>query len=502
LKAKPSFVHSLRTPSLFTQIFLWFWAAMVLIGLGLMGIEAITQSEQREERWRASTSDAMALYAQTAVETLHGEGQQELDAYLKQIKQGAQIRAWLFDSKGHIISGEPLSVLSELEADCIKRLTTQALRSDHAEFEPYGQITLVAHGALSTQKTHYVLTGELPTANFGFWAVEPRIHALRLLAIILVAGLICGMLSRHLTRPIETLRSATQRLAEGDMSARVGTNEGSGNDELTSLSRDFDSMAERIQALLSEQNRLLDEQNRLIQGQRRLLRDVSHELRSPLARLNVALELARDAVHDGLSTNPTSEVAVNAAQSSEIALNRIEEEAETLREMVDQVLSLSHLESGLQKPTMEPVDLAALIQMVADATDFEARSTGRSVRIVACEPSQINGSLTLLRSAIENVVRNAVRYTSEGTAIEISLLNTPIEAVISVRDYGAGLPESELEAIFRPFYRVSGARERESGGTGLGLSITEHSVRLHDGQVRAYNAPDTGLIVEMRLPSE
>ena len=472
---------------------------MVLIGLGLMGIEAVTQSEQREERWRSSTSDAMALYAQTAVETLHGEGKQELDAYLQQVKQGTQIRAWLFDERGQIVSGEPLSVISELEAACIERLAAQALRSHHAEFEPYGQFTLVAQGASSPQKNRYVLTGELPTANFGFWAVEPRIHALRLLAIVLVAGLVCGMLSRHLTRPIETLRSATHRLAEGDMSARVGNYEDSGNDELTSLSRDFDSMAERIQALLGEQNRLLEEQNRLMHGQRRLLRDVSHELRSPLARLNIALELARDAVQDGLENN-TSTNSVSHAIHAEAALNRIEEEADTLREMVDQVLSLSHLESGLQKPVTEPVDLAALIQTVASATDFEARSTRRAVRVTACVSSTTNGSPTLLRSAIENVVRNAVRYTSEGTAVEISLIKTEAEAIITVRDYGTGLPEDELEAIFRPFYRVSGARERESGGTGLGLSITEHSVRLHGGQVRAYNTPEGGLTVEMRLP--
>jgi two-component system sensor histidine kinase CpxA len=180
-------------------------------------------------------------------------------------------------------------------------------------------------------------------------------------------------------------------------------------------------------------------------------------------------------------------------------LDRIEREAKRLNEMIGQLLALSRWESDGNGARAEGFDLAALVREVAADADFEAQALKRSVTIERCDACETRGTPQLLRSAVENVVRNAVRHTPEGTAVKISLTCTRDEAVINVRDEGAGVPAEFLKEIFRPFYRVDDSRTRETGGTGLGLTITERAVRLHGGTVRAENV-EGGFVVEMRLP--
>jgi two-component system sensor histidine kinase CpxA len=191
------------------------------------------------------------------------------------------------------------------------------------------------------------------------------------------------------------------------------------------------------------------------------------------------------------------------------ALERIQHEAENLNEMIGQLLALTRLETGAQEIRTKRLDLANLVRDIADDADFEARSRNRSVRLCSSGSYIIMGNEELLRPAIENVVRNAVQYTREQSEVQIAIstdgakpgvAETAEFAEITVRDHGAGVPESALAEIFRPFYRVDDARDRESGGTGLGLAITERAVRLHRGTVAALNAVDGGLIVTIRLP--
>jgi signal transduction histidine kinase len=233
-------------------------------------------------------------------------------------------------------------------------------------------------------------------------------------------------------------------------------------------------MAERIESLVG--------------AQQRLIRDVSHELRSPLSRLNVALELARQ----------------SAGPSHRAPFDRIERESERLNELIGQLLMLTKLENEGCMIQRTDLDIAMLISEIVQDVDFEAKSNDRSVVTMVCESLMLNGNRELLRQALENLVRNAVRYTTPGTAVEISLSRKEFGgrswAHIEVRDQGPGVPESELNNIFRPFYRVNDARERQSGGTGVGLAISDRAVRLHGGSLRAYNAPDVGLIMEMQLP--
>jgi two-component system sensor histidine kinase CpxA len=286
---------------------------------------------------------------------------------------------------------------------------------------------------------------------------------------ILAAGVISYLLALYLTSPVKKLKAVVQSFADGNLDVRVASQLGGRHDELADLGREFDHMAERIAALIS--------------SQKRLLADISHELRSPLARLTVALELARK----------------NTTGKGISALDRIEMESERVNALVGQLLALTRLESGAERVPPETVALEDLVQQVIDDANYEAKPLHKEVRILRLAPCSVRGSSELLRSGIENVVRNAIRYTGEGKAIEVSLTARLDTAVVTVRDYGPGVPAAELEHIFEPFYRVGEARERSSGGVGLGLSIADRTVKLHGGSIHAENVGD-GLQITIELP--
>jgi two-component system sensor histidine kinase CpxA len=280
-------------------------------------------------------------------------------------------------------------------------------------------------------------------------------------------GIFCYIISRYLTGPLAKLGRAAENIAEGHLDTRVDPSLKKRQDEIADLARNFDFMAERIQALIG--------------GQRRLLGDVSHELRSPLSRLIVALSLVKQ--------GPAEEVAEN--------LERIGLEARRLDTLIGQLLALTRIDSGVDRGSPAPFDLTSLVQEVANDGDFEARARHRRVVIQPADACTINGFEELLRSAVENVVRNAIRHTAEGTAVEISLHISNARALIRVRDHGPGVPEGMLAEIFLPFRRVA---DGNSDGAGLGLAIAERAVHVHRGIIRARNEPQGGLTVEIELP--
>ena len=244
---------------------------------------------------------------------------------------------------------------------------------------------------------------------------------------------------------------------------------------MVELMRDFDVMAERLETLVDSQSRLL--------------KDVSHELRSPLARLSVALGLARQ----------------KAGPEIEGSLGRIELEADRLNQLIQRLLTISRLESGADGLHKSSLSLRELVEQVAHDAEYE--SPGRHCRVVA-DPNDeflVEADPDLLRSAVENVIRNATRYTAEGTTVEVKLDRPKAphadEMVIRVADAGPGVPEAALMKIFEPFYRLDDARNRQTGGAGLGLSIADRAIRLHGGQVHASNRKEGGLEVEIRIPA-
>ena len=336
-----------------------------------------------------------------------------------------------------------------------------------------------AHG----DRFAYLMRGTYPTEIY----IPYREILPRLLISLIISVLVTFGITMVITRPIGSLREAAKQLAGGNLNARAkwpkGSRSSKSGDELWGLVYDFNDMADRLESL--------------VDAQKLLLRDVSHELRSPLARLSVALELAREEAPSGM----------------EEQLDRIERETGRLNSLIGQLLSLSHLESTTRLPDKLPVSLECLIRDLLPDIDYEAQRRNCAVRFVnnGRQPGDISealgavmGSPELLGRAVENVIRNAIAYTAEGTSVEIQLFDEdrfgePF-AVLQVRDCGPGVPEAALKSIFRPFYRLDLSRQRSTGGYGVGLAITERAVRLHGGMVCARNAPEGGLIVEMRLP--
>ncbi|MCB9854984.1 MAG: HAMP domain-containing protein [Phycisphaerales bacterium] len=283
-------------------------------------------------------------------------------------------------------------------------------------------------------------------------------------------GIVCYLLARQLARPMEKLRTAIRRFAAGDLDQRVSHALGHRHDEIGELARDFDAMAERIATLLS--------------SQQRLLRDISHELRSPLARQQIAIGLVRERIED---------------PRARTAIDRVELEAERLNDLIAELLTLARIDNDAEQEAPTRFDLADDLRSIVEDANFEAARRNRSVRIVECQPCLVEGIQSVLRRAIENVVRNAVRYTADGTTVEVTL-QAGSQVVVRVRDHGPGVAENALGDIFRPFFRVDDARGRDSGGTGIGLAITHRAIHRHGGTIQARNADSGGLEIELTIP--
>jgi two-component system sensor histidine kinase CpxA len=317
----------------------------------------------------------------------------------------------------------------------------------------------------------YIFATELPAGPRAALGLSRTTIALQWGVALLVSGLICYLLTRYLTGPILRLRAASQQLAAGDLSIRaVGVEYR--RDELGDLVRDFNAMASRIEELVSRQ--------------RQLISDVSHELRSPLARLYVALDLGRE------------------RKGNDPAFDHMEKDIGLLNEMIGRLLTVARLDTSAASVPMMPVDLTEIVSQVVRDADFESRERSGGIKLTAHEQLFVQGDVKLLQSAIENVVRNAIGYTEPGTPVEVLLQperrSNASFARLTIRDYGPGVPESELVKIFQPFYRVSDARDRQSGGAGLGLAIAERVIRIHGGTIRAENTTPRGLQVEILLP--
>jgi two-component system sensor histidine kinase CpxA len=295
---------------------------------------------------------------------------------------------------------------------------------------------------------------------------------------IVVGGIATFVLVLLVTRPVVKLRKAAHELAQGNLSARVVGSDSQARifegDEIQALVHDFNHMAERLESLVN--------------AQKLLLRDVSHELRSPLARLSVALELAREDAEPAMATH----------------LERIERETKLLNQLIGQLLALSSMEAIEKITNFEPLSLNDLVEEIIPDAAYEATQQQSSVVFHASNQCNILGNQQLLRRAIENVIRNAIRYTEAGSEVEIKL-TAALEhgsrmAVLDVNDRGPGIPEDKVNAIFLPFYRVDHARSPHTGGSGVGLAIAERAVKLHGGDLRAFNRPDGGATIRMRLP--
>ncbi|MFZ0771750.1 MAG: ATP-binding protein [Candidatus Sulfotelmatobacter sp.] len=447
--------------SLFLKIFLSFWVAIALFVV--LAILVTLVFRPRSATWEALRTTAL----NDAVSAYEEGGDRQLRQYLDNLDATQHVRAYLFNEQGEEIShrGAP---------DWAIRVAFGGPRvpRDGIVFPP--PPVQRDSRASSDGKHRYTLVMGLPPGPRVFFG--PRgMPVPGLIILVLSSGFVCYLLAWYMTKPVARLRAAAQQLAGGDLAARAGNPGSRRRDEIAGLMRDFDTMASRMETLVNAQSRLLN--------------DISHELRSPLARLNVALGLARQ----------------RSGPESASMLDRIELEASRLNELIGRLLTLARLEDGEQRVPATPVLLDEVVLTVAEDAEFEAQA--RHCHVGSDIPAGnwgVRGDASLLHSAIENVVRNAIRYTREGTTVEIRLemiqKSNSAEAVVGVADCGLGVPPDALEKLFQPFYRLDDDRGRQTGGVGLGLAITERAVRFHGGRVAAFNRAEGGLLVEIHLP--
>ncbi|MCG3126285.1 MAG: Adaptive-response sensory-kinase SasA [Phycisphaerae bacterium] len=457
--------------SLFLKIFLWFWAANIVV-VGVLALSAWVYPPEGVPPG-LNADKLHELQVRGALAVLERDGLAAFERHLDELHDASALHTYWLDERGAELRGALLPApLQEFVA--AHRAESERGQRVVEGFPPRLMILPLtdSHG----RKYRVLIEAFWRGPRFQF-PIQPGVLALRALAVVLAAGLGCYALARYLSAPVRRLQQVVRRLASGDLTVRVDEEFETRRDEIGQLGRDFDRMTRQVQALLG--------------AQRRLLQDVSHELRSPLARLNVALELARR----------------QSSDTAGAALDRIERESARLNELIGLVLTLARLESGAPPEAPAAIDLAELLREVAADADFEGAPRGRRVVVRRADACTLRGSAPLIRSVFENVLRNAVRFTPDGTAVDVCLERRKRDAggayaCTAVRDHGPGVPESQLETIFQPFFRVEEARARRVGGVGLGLAICDRAVRLHDGTLRAENADGGGLRVTIELPCD
>jgi two-component system sensor histidine kinase CpxA len=453
----------MNMPRLFVKIFFSFWATVVVIGISLV-LAFLLQPANVPSKWHAGLADTTHFFGTAAVRAFERGGVRAAVDYIHALSQDAHIHGCIFDATGNALAGESCAELNGLAA--------RLVHGDTSAQDIRRGLTRIAVFVTAPDGRTFIYASELlagPGAAFG---MSPETVLLRAAVAFIVSGLLCYFLTRYLTAPVLRLRTVAQLISGGQLGVRAEAKLERRRDEFGDLVRDFNLMAGKTEKLIS--------------SQRQLLYDVSHELRSPLARMNVALDLLHRRVGE------------------DSALTHMETDLQRLNEMITRLLTVAKLDAADALQSHTRVNLAELASSIAIDAEFEAQEKGNRVVVVSETDLVVLGDPSLLRSAVENVLRNAMRHTRSGTTVEVVLQpsnsTSSNEAIVAVRDHGNGVPEDELTNIFKPFYRVTDGQAAGHGGAGLGLAITERIVMLHEGRIRAMNEPDGGLRIEMIFP--
>jgi len=470
--------------TLFFRIFVSFWLAMILI---LGGAVAVTATVAWYRITTLGNIDAGEML-NGATAALRDAGVPGLKIWLGNItREHPVIDIYVVDTSGNDILERqlPEHIVQWLALD--GRPGTAKEGSINARYWPYGYDW--APGGVTASyypgfnRSHLLANPKivapdgtvltLLVAWFGGTPIDvlgaDGITVPLLLIALCISAAICWWLACNISGPVTKLQAAARTFAAGDLEARVDERFCRRHDELGILARDLNKMAVRLQAQIASKEILL--------------RDISHELRSPLTRLRVALGLAQR--NDG---------------SLDVQLERMERDIERLDTLIGETLQLSRLSVGEPAFAGGPVELEHLVDDVVDDAHFEANAVGKYISRSTISDVSALGNFELLRRAVDNVIRNAIRFAPVGSSVEVSTGIVDGSAVVGVRDHGPGVPESDLVRIFEAFYRVADSRDRETGGVGLGLAITARIMALHGGWAKARNAIDGGLIVELCFP--
>ncbi|NMH67161.1 ATP-binding protein [Shewanella salipaludis] len=453
-------MRAIKAPNkLFIKLLLGFWlcSSLIIASIGLLPL--LQQSHDR-----APLPPQLAGLLANIAERLQQEPSLIDSGFLRRWEhqraaEGKPLRLYLVDEHGQVLNTHRVSRGLRsflLMADEASRPISHQFR-DELIFGPYN---------FKVNDTPYALYGRLPAHHprpWFFFFIENKLLTLGL--AILLSGLLCGLLAWHLGKPLASLKNTADALARGELNSRVDSKTTGRNDEIGQLANAFNSMAESIQAMVLSQQRLMG--------------DISHELRTPLTRLQLSLALARK----------------KGQQTAEN--ERIGYEAEQLDKLIGELLELSRVTLN-SRETKVQLGLAESLSQVLDDAEFEAEQQAKHIRIIIPEELELAHYPKPLSRAIENLLRNAIRYANSEVTLEAKAFKDKL--LICICDDGPGIDETELATIFKPFYRPDSARERESGGWGLGLAITEAAITAHRGKIWAENLPPHGLKVSIELP--
>lgn len=443
---------------LYWKIFIWFWLAMCLtiIVIALVSSQVTQRSSSGDDDKHMFLSSVSA----TAMTMINSGNKQLLSKW----------RNYLREQNGIQLIVLPLSAPNETEQEKeFSPIINEILQANFSTNEVVSPPFVISQPLTSTEGKHYRLIAKLPDEVFEHYSFNRGNIIFRFVAAIVIGGFICYLLSLYLLRPIRVLQRAARKLGQGEFQTRVGKTLGNRKDEIGELAHDFDEMAACLESL--------------VHSKQQLLQDISHELRSPLARLSVALEIARD-------KNPTIEKE----------LNRIAYEADKLNELIRQILSLASLDASPNEITFEKMDIVEMLQSIVSDANYEMQNRTLPLELITPSTCSAEISYVLLRSALENIIRNALRYTPDDKPICVTLIQNEIEVQITIEDSGPGIPEAKLPYVFDAFFRVDDSRTQHTGGFGLGLAIAKRAILLHKGTLHAKNLLQQGLRVTVTLP--
>ena len=449
--------------SLLLRIFVSFWSIIAITIIAAAGVGFLYAERARTSIQNFEVSEAML----EASDALQQNGREGLTEWLKSLEGPTSALIYVIDERGSDLLERRLPpavdvAMRRFSGPRFRRPPPGRQPGNLRPARPFTQLV----GPDNDVYTLFVLP---PQGAVGRW-LSQRSGAGFIIIALLVSAIVSYLLARAISRPIRRFRESAVAIGAGNLDTRVSERVGKRRDEIGLLAEDFDRMTGELQ--------------RAWQQQTELSRNVSHELRSPLARLRVALELARR------KTGDLTE------------LDKIDLETERLDELIGQILEYSRLDSCREEERVR-VDMEELLQSVVEDVRYEFEQPGGATRIDVQldEGGFVAGFPGALRSGLENVLRNSMQHSGDSGAVNVRLGTDGSHIVVTVDDEGGGVPEQELDSIFEPFYRAKEkAGETQGRGSGLGLAIASRAIALNGGSLAASNS-DQGLRVEIRLPS-
>lgn len=461
--------------SIFGRLFLWFWITTIMMIIGTVLIMRQVINSNDLQAIPAPDQRLLNDIASTLETRLTNTPAHRMRSVIHRLARDNRLKIILLDIQNERL----IHNIPSLSLPFEERFKNLSAANNAYGFMAKNQLFFGPANIVINNKPYAVFTGK----RIRLPILQHNGDLLGVMALT-VSGILCFGLAWSFARPIKRLREAATEMAKGNLQA--GTAQMTHRqDEIGELSKEFQTMSRKV--------------NELLENQKRLLADISHELRSPLARLQLAIGITQQNIDSAGNNMPMAEQKQMQSQ----LMDRIEKEAHQIDSMIAKVLQLSRLESNVQQIEKQKVVFPSFIDSTLQDACYEAQSTGKQLSIIPLPHVTLVLEPRLVASAIENVLRNAIKFATQSVTVSAKICKPDSSGqllVMTIEDDGPGVRDCELEKLFMPFYRVSVARNRETGGAGLGLAIATQAISAHNGTIKASNNKKGGLNVEINIP--